>query len=67
MIDWRQPLPRHFGAGLLIRTPFSGHGDLYPKKWTRVHVLGYRSYNYRGVSKYHFPMYLKGVEFRFNH
>jgi len=24
-------------------------------------------YNYRGVSKYHFPMYLKEVEFRFNH
>lgn len=27
------------------------------------HVL----YNYRGVSKYHFPMYLKEVEYRFNH
>lgn len=27
------------------------------------HIL----YNYRGVSKYHFPMYLKEVEFRFNH
>ena len=24
-------------------------------------------YNYRGVSKYHFPMYLKEVEYRFNH
>ena len=23
-------------------------------------------YNYRGVSKYHFPMYLKEIEFRFN-
>ena len=22
---------------------------------------------YRGVSKYHFPMYLKEVEYRFNH
>ena len=27
------------------------------------HVL----YNYRGISKYHFPMYLKEVEYRFNH
>jgi transposase len=27
------------------------------------HVL----YNYRGVSKFHFPMYLKEIEFRFNH
>lgn len=27
------------------------------------HIL----YNYRGVSKYHFPMYLKEVEFRYNH
>ena len=27
----------------------------------------YILYNYRGVSKYHFPMYLKEVEYRFNH
>lgn len=27
------------------------------------HIL----YNYRGVSNYHFPMYLKEVEYRFNH
>lgn len=27
------------------------------------HIL----YNYRGVSKYHFPMYLKENEYRFNH
>ena len=27
------------------------------------HVL----YNYRGVSKFHFPMYLKEIEYRFNH
>ncbi len=27
------------------------------------HIL----YNYRGVYKYHFPMYLKEVEYRFNH
>jgi transposase len=27
------------------------------------HIL----YNYRGVSRYYFPMYLKEIEFRFNH
>lgn len=27
------------------------------------HIL----YNYRGVSKYHFPMYLKEIEYRYNH
>ncbi|MCP9443016.1 MAG: transposase [Nitrospira sp.] len=27
------------------------------------HILS----NYRGVSKYHFPMYLKEMEYRFNH
>ena len=27
------------------------------------HIL----YNYQGVSKFHFPMYLKEVEYRFNH
>ncbi|MBS0150364.1 MAG: IS1595 family transposase [Nitrospira sp.] len=27
------------------------------------HIL----YNYRGVSKYHFPMYLKEIEYRFTH
>ena len=27
------------------------------------HIL----YNYRGVSKFHFPMYLKEVEYRYNH
>jgi len=27
------------------------------------HIL----YSYRGVSKYHFPMYLKEIEYRFNH
>jgi len=27
------------------------------------HIL----YNYRGVSKYHFPMYMKEIEYRYNH
>jgi transposase len=27
------------------------------------HIL----YNYQGMSKYHFPIYLKEIEYRFNH
>jgi hypothetical protein len=27
------------------------------------HIL----YNYRGVSRYHFPMYLKEIEYHYNH
>jgi transposase len=50
------------------------HGKKFPK--TKNHSNGiegfwsfakYVLYNYRGVSKYHFPMYLKEVEYRFNH
>lgn len=45
-------------------------------KRTRNHINGIEGfwsyakhilYNYRGVSKYHFPMYLKEIEYRFNH
>lgn len=50
------------------------HGKIFPK--TKNHINGIEGfwsfakhvlYNYRGVSKYHFPMYLKEVEYRFNH
>jgi len=50
------------------------HGKKFPK--TKNHINGIEGfwsfakhvlYNYRGVSKYHFPMYLKEVEYRFNH
>jgi transposase len=50
------------------------HGKRFPK--TKNHINGIEGfwsyakhvlYNYRGVSKYHFPMYLKEVEYRFNH
>src|SRR3989339_725777 len=49
--------------------------DMVSKK-TKNHINGIEGfwsfakhilYNYRGVSKYHFPMYLKEVEYRFNH
>jgi len=45
-------------------------------KRTRNHINGIEGfwsyakhilYNYRGVSKYHFPMYLKEIEYRYNH
>ncbi len=45
-------------------------------KKTKHHINGiegfwsfakYILYNYRGVSKYHFPMCLKEIGFRFNH
>ena len=50
------------------------HGKKFPR--TKNHINGIEGfwsyakhilYNYRGVSKYHFPMYLKEVEYRFNH
>jgi len=34
-----------------------------PKLTGVQHIL----YNYRGVSRYHFPMYLKEIEYRYNH
>lgn len=37
---------------------------LYEGFWSYAkHIL----YQYRRVSKYHFPMYLKEIEYRFNH
>ena len=50
------------------------HGKKFPK--TKNHINGIEGfgsyakhvlYNYRGGSKYHFPMYLKEIEYRFNH
>jgi transposase len=50
------------------------HAKKFPK--TKNHINGIEGfwsyakhmlYNYRGVSKYHFPMYLKEIEYRFNH
>ena len=52
------------------------HSKSLVDKKTKNHINGIEGfwsfakhilYNYRGVSKYHFPMYLKEIEFRFNH
>ena len=52
------------------------HSKAFAYKHGRNHINGIEGfwsytkhilYNYRGVSKYHFPMYLKEVEYRFNH
>ena len=52
------------------------HSKAMVDKRTKNHINGIEGfwsfakhilYNYRGVSKYHFPMYLKEVEYRFNH
>jgi len=52
------------------------HSKSLVDKKTKNHINGIEGfwsyakhilYNYRGVSKYHFPMYLKEIEYRFNH
>jgi transposase len=52
------------------------HAKSVVDKKTKNHINGIEGfwsyakhilYNYRGVSKYHFPMYLKEIEYRFNH
>lgn len=52
------------------------HNRTLVDRRTRNHINGIEGfwsyakhilYNYRGVSKYHFPMYLKEIEYRFNH
>lgn len=52
------------------------HNKSFVDKKTKNHINGIEGfwsyakhilYNYRGVSKYHFPMYLKEIEYRYNH
>jgi transposase len=52
------------------------HSKSMVDKKTKNHINGIEGfwsfakhilYNYRGVSKYHFPMYLKEIEYRYNH
>jgi transposase len=52
------------------------HSKSFVDRRTKNHINGIEGfwsyakhilYNYRGVSKYHFPMYLKEIEYRFNH
>lgn len=52
------------------------HAKTFAQRHTKNHINGIEGfwsyakhilYHYRGVSKYHFPMYLKEIEYRFNH
>ena len=52
------------------------HTKAFVSRRTKNHINGIEGfgsyakhilYHYRGVSKYHFPMYLKEIEYRFNH
>jgi transposase len=52
------------------------HSKEFVNKNTKNHINGIEGfwsyakhilYNYRGVSRYHFPMYLKEIEYRYNH
>jgi transposase len=52
------------------------HSKEFVNKKTKNHINGIEGfwsyakhilYNYRGVSRYHFPMYLKEIEYRYNH
>ena len=52
------------------------HAKTLVTRRAKVHINGIEGfwryakhivYQYRGVSKYHFPMYLKEIEYRFNH
>jgi transposase len=52
------------------------HSNDFCEKKTKNHINGIEGfwsyakhilYNYRGVTRYHFPMYLKEIEYRYNH
>jgi transposase len=52
------------------------HSKGFVSKKTKNHINGIEGfwsyakhilYNYRGVSRYYFPMYLKEIEYRYNH
>ncbi|MDE2234511.1 MAG: IS1595 family transposase [Gammaproteobacteria bacterium] len=59
---------RRFGKHHIV-----SHQHAFVSRCIRNGIEGFWSYakhilyNYRGVSKYHFPMYLKEIEYRFNH
>ena len=60
MIYYRKTL---FGRGPKL-TAVQNHINGIEGFWSYAkHIL----YNYRGVSRYHFPMYLKEIEYRYNH
>jgi len=62
---------QRYGKHLVIN-----HSKDFVDKRTKNHINGIEGfwsyakhilYNYRGVSRYHFPMYLKEIEYRYNH
>ena len=62
---------QRFGKHLVVN-----HSKEFVNKKSKNHINGIEGfwsyakhilYNYRGVSRYHFPMYLKEIEFRYNH
>ena len=70
-----------FTISVLVLRPFdklraNGLIQRFLNKKTKNHINGIEGfwsyakhilYNYRGISRYHFPMYLKEIEFRYNH
>lgn len=62
---------QRYGKHLVVK-----HQKEFVNKKTKNHINGIEGfwsyakhilYNYRGVSRYHFPMYLKEIEYRYNH
>ncbi len=62
---------QRYGKHLVVN-----HSKDFVDKRTKNHINGIEGfwsyakhilYNYRGVSRYHFPMYLKEIEYRYNH
>jgi transposase-like protein len=62
---------QRFGKHLVVN-----HSKEFVNQRTKNHINGIEEfwsyakhilYNYRGVSRYHFPMYLKEIEYRYNH
>ena len=62
---------QRFGKHLVVN-----HSKEFVNQRTKNHINGIEGfwsyakhilYNYRGVSRYHFPMYLKEIEYRYNH
>ena len=62
---------QRFGKHLVVN-----YSKEFVNKRTKNHINGIEGfwsyakhilYNYRGVSRYHFPMYLKEIEYHYNH
>ena len=62
---------KRYGKHLIVN-----HSKDFVDRRTKNHINGIEGfwsdakhilYNYRGVSRYHFPMYLKEIEYRYNH